>query len=260
MVSEIACLMYHEVTDDPATSGFQRPAARAYTLSAEVFARHVDAIARGSLTPELIGDVELSRPGRHLLLTFDDGGKSALYTAEQLERRGWKGHFFIVTGLIGKRTFLSVADIRALRDRGHVVGSHSHTHPDIFRGLTHERMLVEWRTSCDMLSDLLGEPCIAGSVPGGDISRAVFASAQEAGLRYLFTSEPWPHPARVGDTWVLGRVCLKADVSPGTIAELVQFRGWQRAQFVRGMGRIARALCPPLYEHYVRLRTREEAS
>ena len=33
MGPEVAGLMYHEVTDDPTTSGFQRPGALPYTLT-----------------------------------------------------------------------------------------------------------------------------------------------------------------------------------------------------------------------------------
>ena len=259
MLSELACLMYHEVTEQPTTSGFQRRGARAYTFTPGMFDRHLDAIAGGPLVPGLIGEVDLGRPGRHLLLTFDDGGKSARYAADQLAQRGWRGHFFIVTARIGERTFLSTADIRELRAGGHMIGSHSHTHPDIFRGLSRERMLCEWRTSCDTLSQLLGERCEIASVPGGDVSRGVFASAGEAGLKHLFTSEPRRFPERFGDTWILGRICLKGDMTSAAIAELVAFRGWHRVQLVRGIGRLARAICPPLYARYVRARTREEA-
>jgi peptidoglycan/xylan/chitin deacetylase (PgdA/CDA1 family) len=162
-----------------------------------------------------------------------------------------------VTARIGERTFLQPADVRLLRSEGHAVGSHSHTHPNIFRALGRERMLEEWRMSCDILAGILGEPCTAASVPGGDISPAVLGSASEAGLSYLFTSEPRLTPRRLGNTWILGRACLKGDVSAAAIAELVAFRGWQRVQFVRRLGLLARALCPPLYAQYVRLRTRE---
>ena len=262
MHSEIAGLMYHEVTDDPTSSGFQRAAALPYTLSRTAFARHLEAIAEGALVPKLVTDIDLIRPTqpRHLVLTFDDGGASALHAAEELNRRGWRGHFFIVTGRIGERTFLKPGDIRTLRAAGHVIGSHSHTHPDIFRGLSRGMMTTEWKVSAAILESLLGEPCIAASVPGGDISRLVFESAGDAGIRYLFTSEPELRPARVGDTWVLGRVILKAGVSAATIRQLVAFRGWQRVQLLRRLGGIARALFPPLYAHYVKVRTRERPS
>lgn len=258
---EVAGLMYHEVTDDPRTSGFQRPGALPYTLSKAAFARHLDAIAGGALKPELVTDVDLRDHGRrHVLLTFDDGGASAMYVAEELARREWKAHFFIITGRIGERTFLKPADIRTLRTMGHIVGSHSHTHPDIFRALPRELMTTEWRVSRAILEALLGEECTTASVPGGDISRVVLESAGEGGIRYLFTSEPLLRPERIGDTWVFGRVILKAGISAATIRELVSFRGWQRVQLIRRLGGIARALFPPLYAQYVRLRTRERSS
>ncbi|HLZ45762.1 MAG TPA: polysaccharide deacetylase family protein [Gemmatimonadales bacterium] len=262
---EIAGLMYHEVTDDPKTSGFQRPGAVPYTLSRAAFTSHLNAIAGGQLQPELVSELDLTSSNgngkhRHLLLTFDDGGASAMYVAEELARRGWKAHFFIITGRIGERTFLKPADVRELRGAGHLVGTHSHTHPDIFRSLPRELMTTEWRVSRAILEALLGESCVAASVPGGDISRTVLESAADAGLRYLFTSEPLVRPERIADTWILGRVILKAGVSPATIRHLVAFRGWQRAQLIRRLGGIARALFPPLYARYVRHRTRERSS
>jgi peptidoglycan/xylan/chitin deacetylase (PgdA/CDA1 family) len=257
--------MYHEVTDDPKTSGFQRPGALPYTLSRPAFAAHLNAIADGRLTPELVSDLDLTSNNgngkhRHLLLTFDDGGASAMYVAEELARRGWKAHFFIITGRMGERTFLKPGDVRELRSAGHIVGTHSHTHPDIFRSLPREMMATEWRVSRAILEALLGEPCVAASVPGGDISRVVLESAAEAGIRYLFTSEPLLTPERMSDTWILGRVILKAGVSPSGIRQLVAFRGWHRALLIRRVRGIARTLFPLLYAHYVRLRTRERPS
>ena len=265
MGPEVAGLMYHEVTDDPTTSGFQRPGALPYTLTPAAFTSHLNAIAGGQLQPELVSNLDLNSNNgngthRHLLLTFDDGGASAMYVADELGRRGWKGHFFIITSRIGERTFLKPSDIRTLRSAGHVVGTHSHTHPDIFRRLPRELMTTEWRVSRAILEALLGEPCVAGSVPGGDISHVVLESAGDAGIRYLFTSEPLLRPERIGDTWILGRVILKAGVSPATIRQLVAFRGWHRAQLIRRLGSIARTLFPPLYAQYVRLRTRERPS
>jgi len=260
-MTEIAGLMYHEVTDDPRTSGFQRPGALPYTLTRAAFRRHLNAIAAGPMRPELVSQLDLCGNGkRHLLLTFDDGGASAMYVADELARRDWKAHFFIITGRLGERTFLKPADVRSLHSAGHIIGTHSHTHPDIFRALPRELMTSEWRVSRAILESLLGEPCSTASVPGGDISRVVLESAGEAGIRHLFTSEPLVRPERIGDTWIIGRVILKAGVSAATIRELVSFRGWQRVQLLRRLGGIARALFPPLYAQYVRLRTRERSS
>lgn len=249
--AELACLMYHEVTDDPATTGFQRIAARHYALTTRVFGEHLDRLTRAAITPSTVDRIDLAQAGRYLLLTFDDGGRSALYAAEQLAQRGWQGHFFVCTSHIGERTFLDAAGIRELAAMGHHIGTHSHTHPDIFRDLTRARMLEEWRVSALILEDLLGAPCLSASVPGGDISATVLESADDAGIRWLFTYEPWTTPRLVGRCWVLGRVCLKAGSTADQVADLVQFRGWRRARLERGLKGLARHGMAPLYRLYV---------
>jgi peptidoglycan/xylan/chitin deacetylase (PgdA/CDA1 family) len=248
--------MYHEVTDDPTDSGFQRPGARPYSLPRGLFARHLDAIAAGPCKPAGVTDVDLTNHGRHLFLTFDDGGRSARAVADQLAALGWRAHFFIVTARIGERTFLRPTDILAIHQAGHIVGSHSHTHPDIFRDLPRAHMVLEWRVSQDILSALVGEPCVTASVPGGDISPEVLLSADEAGFRYLFTSEPSLRPSRVGQCWVLGRLGVKADMSPARVRDLVSFRGWGRAHFERRVKLLARIGMGPLYRLYVERSTR----
>lgn len=253
----VASFCYHDVTDDPSESGLQRNAATPFKLRPDQFAAHLESIASGLAAPALVTEIELTRPGRHLLLTFDDGGKSALRVGEELSRRGWLGHFFISTSLIGRRTFLDASEIRHLRQSGHIVGSHSHTHPDIYRELEWERMVVEWRQSSDILAQILGEPCLSGAVPGGEISDAVLRSADRAGLRYLFTSEPWLRPRIVGGCWILGRFCAKASTSPEDIAELASFEGWSGKLLLRRIKGVARRSIPPLYRLYVSQARRE---
>jgi peptidoglycan/xylan/chitin deacetylase (PgdA/CDA1 family) len=253
----VAALGYHDVTEVPQDSGFQRDGARPYKLRTAQFSQHLDQIAAGPISPALVTSIDLSRPGRHLLLTFDDGGKSALWIGDELARRGWRGHFFISTGLIGRRTFLTAAEILQLRREGHLIGSHSHNHPDIYRELHWEQMVVEWRQSTDILAQILGEPCTSAAVPGGDISGAVLRSAAAGGLRYLFTSEPSPKPRIVHGTWVLGRFCAKTSTTAKEVGELIQFRRWRHKllirQFKQGLGRSV----PSLYRLYVGRTTRE---
>jgi peptidoglycan/xylan/chitin deacetylase (PgdA/CDA1 family) len=257
MSSLIASFGYHDVTDDPKDSGFQRSGAVPYKLDPRLFKEHLDRITAVGRAPALVTAIDLTRPAQHLLLTFDDGGKSALWIGEELCRRGWRGHFFIATGLIGRRTFLESGEIRHLRSCGHVVGTHSHTHPDIYRELEWERMIVEWRQSADILAQLLGEPCLTASVPGGEISFAVLKSAGISGLRYLFTSEPSPTPEIVGGAWVLGRFCAKANTTSAEIAQLARFQGWSNRLLVRRVKNLARRAMPSLFRMYVTRSTRE---
>ena len=257
MSAMVASFGYHDVTDDPAESGFQRPGAFPFKLSCRAFEEHLERLAAAGRNPALVNELNLAIPGRHLLLTFDDGGKSAIRIADALSSRGWKGHFFITTGLLGTRTFLSAGQVRELRSEGHLVGSHSHSHPSIYRELDRGRMVVEWRQSCDILAQLLGEPCVAASVPGGEISPAVLRSADAAGIRYLFTSEPWLEPRVVGGCWVLGRFFAKASTSSSEIGRLAAFQGWTNRLVVRRLKALARRSVPPLYRWYVRRSTFE---
>ena len=228
---QIASFTFHEVCDDPAESGWQRAAALPYKHSTAVYRQHLDEIGRSSVKPSLLAD--WSKADRHVALTFDDGGVSNVAAGDELARRNWRGFFFIVTGLTGTRGFMDAAQIRYLRSCGHVIGSHSETHPDIFRSLSPDQMRQEWRVSCEKLSAMLGEPCETASIPGGDGSPLVYQMAAEAGLKTLFTSEPKLAPAQVNGMNVLGRVCLKRDTAAARVRELAEFQGWQRENAIR---------------------------
>ncbi len=253
----MACFGFHDVTDDPTASGFQRRSARAYKLPRDAFARHLDALGGSGLVPELVGGIDLTGAGRHLLLTFDDGGRSAVDAGAMLAERGWRGHFFVTTERIGDPRFVSAEDVRRLRRQGHVVGSHSHTHTTPFRALPPGRMQAEGWESCDRLAQILGEPCTSASVPGGDISEVVLHSAASAGIRHLFTSEPCCLPARVGGCWVLGRYMPKVGTSPARVRALAELRGWGRARLARRLKLLARTMLPLPYRVCLHWRSRE---
>ena len=257
MSAEVASFAFHEVTERPRETGFQRPGAVPFTLTPQAFERHLDQIGGSPSPPARVTSIDLAAPGRHLLLTFDDGGRSALDSADALSRRGWVGHFFIVTDRIGSRTFLSAENIRYLHSCGHLIGSHSHSHPNIFRELSEARMAAEWRASADSLSGLLGVACEAASVPGGEISQAVLESAATAGFRFLFTVEPEVRPGSVGGCRILGRYLVKAGTPPSRVAQLARFQGWNGAMAVRRLKAVARRSLPPLYRYIVARRTRE---
>ncbi len=215
-------LMYHDVVSGAGwgSSGFSGAAADLYKVGLESFRDHLDAIAHAA--GDSVSSVENVRgtaERRPVFLTFDDGGASA-YTlvAEELERRGWRGHFFIPTGYIGRPGFLQPRQILALRRQGHVVGSHTCSHPRRISGCTPDEMLREWAESVRILSEILGERVTVASVPGGFYSQAVARSAAQAGIRLLFNSEPTCKPHTVGDCVVLGRYFVQRNTPAATAA------------------------------------------
>jgi peptidoglycan/xylan/chitin deacetylase (PgdA/CDA1 family) len=210
-------LAYHDVVPSGQrdAAGFPGPLAAVYKLTPERFRAHLDAIAERPLTPGLEDSA-----GR-AMLTFDDGGASSPWIAAELERRGWRGLFFVVTDRIGQPGFLTGEQIRALAAAGHEIGSHSHSHPARMATLGPARLESEWRSSRELLTELLGEPSRSAAVPGGSVSERVIAQAAAAGYERLFTSTPSSRAGRHGELRVLGRFTVWAGDSPRLAAQLI---------------------------------------
>lgn len=196
-------LGYHDVARAPErdATGFTGPGPDRYKLAPEVFAAQLEAIADE-------GGAALAGGDAPVVLTFDDGGRSALdRIAPALEAHGWRGHFFITTGRIGTPGFLDEAGVRELAERGHDVGSHSHTHPYLTR-LGDDAVAEEWRRSKDVLESLLGREVATASIPTGYYEERVGRAAAAAGYRALFTSEPWTQARDLDGMALYGRFAV----------------------------------------------------
>jgi peptidoglycan/xylan/chitin deacetylase (PgdA/CDA1 family) len=226
-MTRLIALEYHDVVagDDFAVSGFSEPGADSYKMAARSFEAHLEAVATSGARAGLTVAQALARApdGRHaVVLTFDDGGCSAISEiAPRLEARGWRGYFFMTTSRIAAPGFLNGAELRELHARGHVIGSHSHTHPTRMSACSPESLRAEWADSIARLSDVLGSVVEVASVPGGYFSRVVAETAARAGIRTLFTSEPTSRPTSVEGCAVLGRFTLRRDDPASLAAALV---------------------------------------
>src|ERR1051325_2383064 len=177
-------LLFHDVyATDPGESGFRSPAADRYKLTIPEFETQLDG-----LEALRVPSPDSAIPAT---LTFDDGGVS-YYTviADRLEAMGLRGYCFVTSDYVGTRGFLTEEQIRELDARGHVLGTHSASHPPRFSALTPAEMRGQWLDSRHKLEDILGRAVTVASVPGGYFSIAVAEAAAAAGLRTLFTSEP----------------------------------------------------------------------
>jgi peptidoglycan/xylan/chitin deacetylase (PgdA/CDA1 family) len=217
----VVSLLYHDVvpSGDFESSGFPGGDAAIYKLELPEFEQHLNAIRAVISRPATVRELpDLTRP---TLLTFDDGGSSAhTYIADLLERLGWRGHFFVTTNWIGQRGFLTPAQIRDLRIRGHLIGSHSCSHPPRMSYCSRKELLEEWNNSIAVLSDVLGEQVDQASVPGGYYGRHVAETAAEAGIQTLFTSEPRISSHVVNGCNVLGRYTIRQRISASTVAAI----------------------------------------
>lgn len=211
----VVSLLFHDVyLDDPAESGFVSDAANRYKLRLVDFEAQLAGISAARPdAPILVPSIHRNEEHDSSIpfaITVDDGGVS-YYTsvAERLEKRGWRGHCFVTTDFIGGRGFLSAAQIRDLAARGHIIGSHSASHPGRLHTLPFHRIASEWSRSRATLEDILGRPVEIGSVPGGYYSPVVARAASEAGIRVLFTSEPVTRLGSSNSCVLIGRFTLR---------------------------------------------------
>jgi peptidoglycan/xylan/chitin deacetylase (PgdA/CDA1 family) len=222
-------LAYHDVTDRPARAVVDPRLI--YKLDRESFHNHILSIHQHARNVSVrcirhCGRWEKDVP---VFLTFDDGELGA-YTnvADELERYGWRGHFFITTDWIGRTGFLNRWQIRELRRRGHVIGSHSCSHPERMSHLSREGLRREWSESCAILDDILGEKTRVASVPGGYYARKVGETAAAAGIEALFTSEATTAVSVLDGCMILGRYFIQMHTPPAVSGAIAARRIWPR--------------------------------
>ena len=234
-------LMYHGIGAGDSPS---RRASRSYDVSLNTLRGHVRALHDLLPTAPTLFRGPSSTRGREPLwaLTFDDGPASVAPAAELLESLGWRGHFFVVTSWIDTPGYLTSDAIVDLHRRGHVIGSHSVTHPDPMNRLASARVHDEWQRSVEVLGSLLHSPVRVAAVPGGAYSTRVATAAAQAGIDVLFTSEPVSRPHVVGGCEIVGRYAIRACTSPGDVVRLAtgdriacmtQWTGWNSRKLAK---------------------------
>jgi len=225
---KVTSLCYHDVIAGSAfsSSGFPGDESSGYKLDTVSFRDHLEAIEyevmahRTARRPGNVQQILEGGGGRRqgCLLTFDDGGSSAITKiAPMLEDFGWRGHFYIATDYIDAPGFLNREQVRELHRRGHVIGSHSCTHRGRMSSLPVERLVREWGISKEILAGLIGEEVTTASVPSGYYSPQVAEAAAIVGLKALFTLEPQTTVESRGGCLVFGRYLMRRN-SPSRVA------------------------------------------
>ena len=189
-------LMYHDLfLDSPDESGFVSRGANHYKIQASIFERQVKYVKEQHLES-------------NVLFTFDDGGKSMYdLVAPILEKYGIHGVFCIPTDYIGKSHFLSKQQISDLYRRGHIIASHSDTHPDNMSLLNSKQHQSEWSNSIRVLSEIIETPVKVASIPNGFYSQEDIDILNLCEVSSVFTSSP-SEIKHIKNTMVIGRYAV----------------------------------------------------
>jgi len=221
-------IAYHAVLSQ--TDPSLPPDALLYCLDHRDFREHLCAIRQLLEGPiNTIADCQLWHGHCPVFLTFDDGHVGDYEcAAADLEEYGWRGHFFVTTDWIGKRGFMDESQIRELHRRGHVIGSHSRSHPARMSALATEELLEEWGESRARLSDIISDRVITASVADGYYSDRVGRTAAASGIQVLFTSEPKTKVETIDGCLVLGRYVIQRGMPASTSGAIAAGRVWPR--------------------------------
>jgi len=233
-VNRLVTLLFHDIyLHSPGESGFAGRGADRYKLQEKAFLAQLTAIrAARTDRPVLVTDSPLhAGASTPFAFSVDDGGLSYYSVlAPFLATYGWRGHCLITTSQLGRTGFLHPHHVRELHAAGHLIGTHSVTHPARFDTCDWDHLVAEWAQSKAVLEDLIGAPVTVGSIPGGYYSRRVALAARTAGLEFLFSSEPKAEPIDVDNCQVYGRFTVRRDSPPDLAGSLVGTHNFARAQ------------------------------
>jgi peptidoglycan/xylan/chitin deacetylase (PgdA/CDA1 family) len=161
----VPILMYHSVGRGADT----RHPYYDTNISPAVFQRHLQFLRREGYTTAYLSDiVEILQNGRDfqklVAITFDDGFRSFYSQAfPMLSKYGFTATLFVPSGLVGQQNsslgpepFMTWDEIREVSRHGVHIGSHSVSHPDLYR-LDSRALEGEVRFSKATIENNIGE-------------------------------------------------------------------------------------------------------
>jgi peptidoglycan/xylan/chitin deacetylase (PgdA/CDA1 family) len=189
-------LMYHAVL-----SGKTRP-NWPWAVSIRQFCDQLDFLAAEGYATPTMGELAAAptnyRVGRTAVITFDDGYVDNLAASEELQKRGMRATWFIVTGSIGHAPawpadgrpagrMLNADELHDMRANGMEIGSHTVNHIRL-TDLDDARRARELSESKATLEDLLGQAADSFAYPYGAWDARCAEAVKQAGYTAACTT------------------------------------------------------------------------
>lgn len=132
---EVPILCYHQIRDWSASDS---KSAKDYIIPVNSFKDQIKLLADSgyhTILPDQLYDYlafDAPLPSKPVMLTFDDTDDDQ-YTiaAPEMEKYGFKGVFFIMTVSINRPKYMTAEQIKDLKNRGHVIESHTWDHHSV---------------------------------------------------------------------------------------------------------------------------------
>jgi len=127
---------------------------------------------------------------KFILISFDDGWKDNYeYAFPILKSFGFTATFFVVTGKIGSREFMSWNELAEMQEQGMQIESHTHSHYPL-ELLTDSKIQWELEHSKAVLEDHLNKRVKFVSFPHGSYTQKVISAAKYNRYGACGTSNP----------------------------------------------------------------------
>lgn len=207
-------LMYHSIQPGKGVADWP------WAVSRQRFCEHLDLLADlgwSAITmAELVAAPEQFHE-RTVVITFDDGYLDNLVAAEELQKRGMRASFFMVSGSIGREPgwaadgrpsgrLLDATELRAMQTSGMEIGSHTVNHIRLTEA-NDNQLRAELTDSKASLEDALGSEVSSFAYPYGAWDARSVNAVRETGYRAACTTRTgWA--LRDGDPCQLRRLCV----------------------------------------------------
>jgi peptidoglycan/xylan/chitin deacetylase (PgdA/CDA1 family) len=221
------CLMYHEIEAPgrPVVDG--APGYLRYVVRLDDFRAQLDQIVSAGLRGLSLSQALRDGSSPSVVITFDDGCESDwLVAAPELHARGLGATFYITTGFLGRRGYLTRSQVRELADAGFDIGCHTESHR-FLTDLSGRDIRAEIGRSRDTLEEIIARPVVHLSCPGGRWSAEVATIARKMGYRTVATSRVGANDEGT-DAYALARNAVYRHTSPDAFERMVHGRGLRR--------------------------------
>jgi len=215
MNTSLVYLMYHELQTPgreliDGAPGYARYVVTTANFRAQLARLRADNFSGLNVTEALALDDASTAP--RVVITFDDGCETDLTLAAQLLREhNYNATFYVTTGNVGRRGYLTKSQLLELSALGFEIGCHSMSHR-LLLDLPPDQLHIEIVAAKDQLEQLLGKRVAHFSCPGGRWNRRVAQVASDAGYESVATSRVSAN-RRTTDRFRLSRVAVMRDTS-----------------------------------------------
>lgn len=219
--------MYHEL-EVPGRPLCQTEAGYVrYILSAADFRAQMQSVKDAGWQGVSVSEALRFPSTRGVTITFDDGCETDLLVAAPiLQEFGFRATFYVTSGWVGTRGYMTAQQLRELGSLGFEVGCHSMTHPYL-PDLDDSKLHEEIAGAKIRLEQILERGVEHFSCPGGRCDRRVKDVAREAGYRTVTTSQTHAN-SQTSDPFALGRVAVMRDTGLKTFSAWCRGRGLWR--------------------------------